>query len=39
MGRFEGLTDVQSQVIESQLPKEPEKERKRLPACTLETDM
>jgi len=31
MGRFDGLTDLQWQVIESQLPKEPEKRKKGYP--------
>ena len=38
-GRFEGLTDAQWQVIEPLLPKEAEKKRERVSACSLEENM
>lgn len=39
MGRFDGVTDAQWQVIEPLLPKEPEKKDKGYPhaPCTLES--
>jgi len=39
MGRFDGLTDAQWQIIEYQLLKVPEKKRERPSTCTLEASM